>query len=70
MYYQHYKGGKYELICLGRDVDTQEEKAVFRNLATEQVWIRPWTEFCGTVEVDGKMVDRFKLVDDTHGSQA
>lgn len=63
--FKHYKGGLYEFITSGIDADSKEEKAVFRNVQTGVVWIRPLAEFNATVEVNGQYVPRFVRVSDS-----
>lgn len=60
--YRHYKGGFYSFLTAAEDADTGEQKAVFRNVRTRAVWIRPLHEFNGTVEVNGKQVARFTWI--------
>ncbi len=61
--YRHFKGGEYEVLCVGRDSETLEEVVVYRALYGERaVWVRPlkmWTE---RVERDGKTTPRFTYI--------
>ena len=58
--YQHFKGGRYELIAIARHSETLEEMVVYRALYGEkQVWVRPASMWNETIERDGKTVLRF-----------
>ena len=57
-WYQHYKGGVYQLLHLGTHSETGERMVVYQNKAGD-VWIRPKTMFFENVEVDGETVRRF-----------
>lgn len=59
-YFQHFKGGKYELLTEGLNSETQEKEVVYQALYGErQVWIRPYDMFFGNVEVNGEIKKRF-----------
>lgn len=64
--YEHYKGKRYTLIGTAKHSETLENYIVYKALYTDpdfgegQLWIRPKDMFFGTVEVDGKVVPRFK----------
>ncbi len=66
--YQHYKGGLYEVVTVGRIEATLEEVVVYKALytspdfGTEAVWVRPVTSFLETVTVDGKTLPRFTFI--------
>jgi hypothetical protein len=62
--YQHYKGDRYEVIGSGLDTETLEPVVVYKPLYETPVplWVRPYTIFTETVEVDGKTVKRFKKI--------
>ena len=59
-YFQHFKGGRYELLAEGFNSETQEREVVYRALYGERkVWIRPYEMFFGDVEVNGEIKKRF-----------
>ncbi len=67
--YLHYKGRKYEVLCMATHSETEERLVVYRPLygdAFEQgerlgdVWVRPAAMFVEQVEVDGSRIPRFK----------
>lgn len=61
--YQHYKGSKYEVIALAKNSETLEDMVVYKALYGEgQIWVRPLEMFEEKVEVDGKNISRFTLL--------
>lgn len=48
-HYVHYKGGTYEVICVGRLSEQRDQiMVVYRSLSRGHVWIRPlgmWSEY-------------------------
>ena len=61
--WQHYKGGIYNVICLGYHSETGEDMVVYEDTKGE-IWIRPSKMFLENVEVDGVLVPRFKKLGD------
>lgn len=61
--YQHYKGNTYKLIGIAKHSETLEEMVVYQaEYGDNAIWVRPKDMFFEKVEVDGKLVDRFKEV--------
>ena len=66
--YQHFKGNFYEVIGVARNSETLEEFVVYRALydnkkfGNNALWIRHKSMFLEEVEVNGKMVPRFKYI--------
>lgn len=64
--YRHYQGEEYQVIvsnCMNSE--TLEVSVVYQALyGNYQVWNRSREMFMGTVEVGGKIVPRFKLVEE------
>jgi hypothetical protein len=61
--YQHYKGNNYQVIDIATHSETMEQLVVYRPLYGEgKLWVRPIEMFGEEVEVDGEMVERFKLL--------
>lgn len=59
--YQHYKGGKYEVIGIAKHSETNEDLVIYRALyGDKQIWARPLPVFLEEVEVEGKKIPRFK----------
>lgn len=64
--YEHFKGGRYRVLEVGKHSETLEELVVYQALGDEgEIWIRPLDMFLEEVEVDGKMVGRFRRVEDS-----
>jgi hypothetical protein len=63
--YKHSKSGKeYEVIGIAKHSETMEEFVVYQALYEEnQIWIRPREMFFENVEINGKLVPRFKKID-------
>lgn len=61
--YRHFKGNRYELLCVATHSETLEPMVVYRALYGERgVWVRPaamWTEI---VERDGYRGPRFAYI--------
>lgn len=58
--YQHYKGGRYEVLGVGLHSETLEELVVYRAEYGEKlIWIRPFAMFLETVDIDGTPTPRF-----------
>lgn len=65
--YEHYKGKKYRVVGVAKHSETLEDFVVYEALYKNELsklWIRPLQMFLGEVEVDGKMISRFRLVDE------
>ena len=61
--YRHFKGGEYEVLCLAKHSETQEEMVVYRALYGEGgIWVRPAEMWNETVERDGKIFKRFTYI--------
>ena len=62
--YRHYKGNDYEVIGVAFHSETEEQLVVYRPLYGERkLWVRPLAMFAEHVNVDGKQVQRFELVE-------
>lgn len=61
--YEHFKGKHYSLLYTATHSETLEPYVVYRQLyGTGSVWIRPLSMFQESVEVDGKLVPRFRYI--------
>ncbi|MGA2417778.1 MAG: DUF1653 domain-containing protein [Candidatus Staskawiczbacteria bacterium] len=61
--YEHYKGGQYEVLGVGKHSETQEEFVVYKALYGEgELWVRPLKTFLEEVNLNGKKVLRFKYI--------
>ncbi|OGZ17871.1 MAG: hypothetical protein A2494_02095 [Candidatus Lloydbacteria bacterium RIFOXYC12_FULL_46_25] len=63
--YEHYKGGRYEVIEMARHSETLEPLVVYRALYGEcALWVRPFHMFIEDVVVEGISVPRFRLIEE------
>lgn len=67
--YQHYKGGEYTVLAVGRmEPNPSEEYVVYRmeydtpDFPKGTVWLRERGNFEETVVIDGNSVERFMLL--------
>jgi hypothetical protein len=60
--YRHYKGGLYELVCMATLESDLSEMVIYR-AANGSIWARRKTVFFETIEVDGRSMPRFALVE-------
>jgi hypothetical protein len=68
--YQHFKKGNiYEVIIVAEDADTADCYVVYKQIPKNddqdvdgRIWTRMVKSFMDEVEVDGKKIQRFKLV--------
>ena len=62
--YQHFRGGMYKVLGLGKHSETLEELVVYQHLDGEkEIWARPIKMFFGEVEKDGQKFTRFKYIE-------
>lgn len=62
--YQHFKGGRYEVIAIAKHSETLEEMVVYKALYGDGgVWVRPASMWEETVVYGGKEVKRFTRED-------
>jgi hypothetical protein len=62
--YRHYKGGEYELLGVARHSETLEPLVLYRPLYNATgLWVRPFTMFFESVEIDGRVQPRFTRLD-------
>lgn len=62
--YRHFKGNEYEVVCVGKDSETEEEKVIYKDLSNEsKIWIRPLEMFLDIKKNDdGTEVQRFTKI--------
>jgi hypothetical protein len=61
--YQHYSGKHYRVLGLSRHSETLEEFVVYQALYGDYgLWVRPLGMFQESVEVNGKLVPRFRFL--------
>jgi hypothetical protein len=62
--YRHFKGNDYTVLGVARHSETDEELVVYRQEYGEHgLWARPKQMFLQTVEIDGIVVPRFRLIE-------
>ncbi len=62
--YRHYKGNTYQVIGITTHSKTEEQMVVYRALYGEcGLWVRPLDMFYEKVEIEGKSIPRFALLD-------
>ena len=62
--YRHYKNKLYKVIGVAKHSETLEDLVIYEALyenETSKLWARPKQMFLEEVEIEGKMVPRFKL---------
>jgi hypothetical protein len=63
--YRHYKGKDYLVLYQAKHSETLEDLVVYQALYGERgIWVRPLEMFLEDVEVNGKLVERFKELDE------
>jgi len=62
--YEHYKGGRYDVIDTVLHSETEEVLVLYRPLYGEgKLWVRPLNMFSEVVHVNDQVQPRFKRVD-------
>lgn len=62
--YKDFKGKDYLVLNLAKHSETLEDLVVYQALYGEYgIWVRPLSMFLEKVEVEGKLVDRFELME-------
>jgi len=62
--YRHYKGKHYLVYGIARHSETEEPLVVYRtDYGERDLWVRPLAMFQESVEVEGRQVPRFELVE-------
>lgn len=66
--YKHFKGHIYKVLTLAKDSEDLSMKVVYQNIETDEVWVRPLTEFISPVDKekypDVKQEKRFEYIND------
>lgn len=64
--YQHYKGQLYQVFHVATQSETREKLVVYQCLYGDySMWVRPLEMFLESVEIDGQLMPRFKLIQAT-----
>ncbi|MFP4514781.1 MAG: nucleotide exchange factor GrpE [Parcubacteria group bacterium] len=60
--YQHYKGGKYQVLFIAYDKEKNHETVVYKELDNENYYTRSLKNFTAVIKKDKKKVNRFELI--------
>ncbi|WP_298143571.1 DUF1653 domain-containing protein [uncultured Acinetobacter sp.] len=61
--YEHYKGQHYQVFHVATHSETAEKLVVYQCLYGDySMWVRPLQMFMESIEIDGQVVPRFKLI--------
>lgn len=63
--FEHYKGGRYEIIATGFLEDAEAPCVVYRSLGKDIVWVRTAKNFLEQIEHNGHICQRFTPVKNT-----
>lgn len=62
-FYEHYKGGKYEVISMAKHTETDEDLVVYKSIHFGSVYARPLSQWFEKVFIRGKgHVQRFEQI--------
>ena len=62
--YRHFKGNRYQVLCMAKHSETLEPMVVYRALYGEKgLWVRPLTMWTEIVDRDGYHGPRFEFID-------
>ena len=66
--YRHYKGKLYKVIAIGKHTESLDDLVVYESLYdNHQIWCRPISMWEEEIEVNGKRIRRFELIEDNNG---
>ena len=57
----HYKGGVYQIVCMSKHTETNEELVIYTSDKSEQVFARPYSHWHEVVS-KGFPVPRFRKI--------
>lgn len=61
--YRHFKGGKYRVLDVAIDTESQEPLVVYRSLEDDVIWARSARMFVEQVQIDERAVPRFVRIE-------
>lgn len=61
--YKHFKGGIYEVLCIVKNSETEEDRVVYKSVSNDSIWVRPINMWYEIVSYKGKKVSRFTRID-------
>lgn len=50
--FHHFKGHDYNIICIGKNSESENDMVVYQNIKTKEIWIRDAKMFFGNVDKD------------------
>lgn len=61
--YQHYKGGIYKVLGLGRHTETEEPVVIYESMDSGAIWVRPVSSWLEPVPLPkpGSTISRFQI---------
>jgi hypothetical protein len=59
---RHFKGGLYVVLAVAIHTEEKSRLVIYRPLAGENVWARPFESFCADIETEGIMLERFTKI--------
>jgi hypothetical protein len=63
---EHYKGKRYRVLGVGRHTEKDDYFVVYAPLyehdGQPDFWLRPYSMFVETVEINGEVIPRFKRI--------
>ncbi len=63
--YRHYKGNTYKVLHIAKHSETLEDLVIYKDVNfPDKVWARPASMWNDDIEIDGKTVKRFELLND------
>lgn len=65
--YEHYKGKQYRIVGVAKHSETLEELVVYKPLyenPTADLWVRPLSMFLEQVNIEGKIIPRFRRIEE------
>jgi molecular chaperone GrpE len=60
--YEHYKGGKYQVLFLAYDKEKNHETVVYKEINSEKYYTRSLKNFTAVIKKDKKKTNRFELI--------
>lgn len=63
--YRHYKGNTYKVLHIAKHSETLEDMVIYQDVNNpDKIWARPASMWDDDIEIDGKTVKRFELVEE------
>lgn len=63
--YRHYKGNMYKVLHIAKHSETLEDMVIYQDVKyPDKIWARPTSMWDDDIEIDGKIVKRFELMEE------